>query len=96
MQTHREASETCVRYNVRAITEEEDDDQRKFELVAVKDDDQEIGESFIMSTAELGKNAPFLCHRVLQQPGPHHQWAAATRADIEQEIRTTSSHSWPG
>ena len=40
---------------VRAITEE-DDDQHNFEMINVKDDDQETGESFIMSTAELGKN----------------------------------------
>ena len=43
------------RYMVRAITEE-DDDQYNFELINVKDDDRETGESFIMSTAELGKN----------------------------------------
>ena len=85
-----------VRYKVTAITEEEDDDQRNFEMIAVKDDDQETGESFIMSSAELGKNAPFLCHHVLQQPGPHHQWAAATCADVEQEFYITSPHSWLG
>ena len=44
-----------VRYKVRAITEE-DDDQPCFEMIAVTDDDQESGESFITSTAEPGKN----------------------------------------
>ena len=44
-----------VRYKVRAITEEEDDDQPCFEMIAVTDDDQESGESFIMTAAELGK-----------------------------------------
>ena len=44
-----------VRYKVRAITEE-DDDQPCFEMIAVTDDDQESGESFVMTAAELGKN----------------------------------------
>ena len=43
-----------VRYKVRAITEE-DDDQPCFEMIAVTDDDQESGESFVMTATELGK-----------------------------------------
>lgn len=42
-----------VRYKVRAITDG-DDDQHNFEMIAVTDDNQETGESFIMTTAELG------------------------------------------
>jgi hypothetical protein len=43
-----------VRYKVREITDEEEDDQHNFEMIGVTDDDQEIGESFIMTAAELG------------------------------------------
>ena len=42
-----------VRYKVRAITEEEDE-QHNFEMIAVTDDDEESGESFIMTADELG------------------------------------------
>ena len=54
MQNQREASENGVIYKVRAITEEEDDDQPHFEMIAVTDDNQEIGESFIMTPEDLG------------------------------------------
>ena len=33
---------------------EEDDDQHKFEMIAVTDADQETGESILMATTELG------------------------------------------
>ena len=52
--SHEKHLKNGVRYKVRAITEE-DDDQHSFEMIAVADDDQEIGESFIMTADELGK-----------------------------------------
>ena len=44
-----------VRYQVRAIPEE-DDDQHMFEIVAVNYDDQGTGDSSIMLTADIGNN----------------------------------------
>ena len=93
--SHEKHLEHGVSYKVGEITDE-DDDQHQYEMIAVADDNQECGESFLMTTADLGKNAPLLRHHVFQQPGPHHQWAAAICADIKQELRTTSSNSWPG
>ena len=53
LQKSRKASENGVRYKVKDITEE-DDEKHNFEMVAVADDNQEIGESFIMTPEDLG------------------------------------------
>ena len=51
--TNEKPLKNGVRYKVKAIAEE-DDDQNNFEMIAVTDDNQETGESFVMTTAELG------------------------------------------
>ena len=42
-----------VRYQVKEITEE-DENKHNFEMIAVADDNREIGESFIMTPEDLG------------------------------------------
>ena len=42
-----------VRYKIKETTEEEDN-KHKFEMIAVADDNREIGESFIMTPEDLG------------------------------------------
>ena len=51
--SHEKHLKNGVRYKVKAITEE-DDDQHSFEMIAVADDNKENGESFIMTADELG------------------------------------------
>ena len=46
-----------VRYNVLAITEEEDQDNaltHMFELIAISDEDEHVGNSFFLSKEEMG------------------------------------------
>ena len=43
-----------VRYKVKEITQEEEN-KHNFEMIAVADDNREIGESFIKTPQELGK-----------------------------------------
>ena len=51
--SHEKHFKNGVRYKVKDITDE-DDDQHNFEMIAITDEDKETGESFIMTTAELG------------------------------------------
>ena len=44
-----------VRYRVKEITEEEEEENKhNFEMIAVADDNREIGESFIMTPEDIG------------------------------------------
>ena len=51
--SHEKGIKNGVRYKVKEITEE-DDDKHNFEMIAVTDENQETGESFIMTPDDLG------------------------------------------
>ena len=51
--SHEKGLKNGVRYKVKEITDE-DDDKHNFEMIAVTDENEETGESFIMTPEDLG------------------------------------------